>query len=157
MSETNAGVTERPHPTRRTAPSIAVLATLLVGAITVALVINSRQSAYAAPQIARMEQSCEQWASTVTGANWPDATWCQSMASWMNAHMDRTTPGFMTGAMMWRSPDDTQQTCQQWMTENGGSSTNPVATGRCQQMVEWMTTHMGDWDSWMNGSMMAGR
>jgi hypothetical protein len=158
MTGTNADVIEQSRPARRTRRAIVVLAALLVGAIGVALVVNSRQSVYAAPQITRMEQSCEQWASTVEGASRPDAAWCESMASWMNARVGQTVPGMMTGSMMWQSPDNMRQTCQQWMTENGSSSTNPTATGWCQQMVGWMTSHMGDWDDWMmNGSMMGGR
>jgi hypothetical protein len=158
MTETNVGVTEESRPTRRATLSIVVLAALLVGIIGVALAVNGHRDAYAAPQIGRMEQSCEQWASTAEGPSRPDVTWCRSMASWMNAHMGQTTPGFTTGAMMWQSPDNMQQTCQEWMTENATSSTNPAAPSWCQQMVGWMTTHMGDWDDWMmNGSMMGGR
>ena len=46
-------------------------------------------------------------------------------------------------------------TCQQWMAEDPGATNGGGQW--CDQMVDWMSDHMGDWDQWMrNGPMMGG-
>jgi hypothetical protein len=77
------------------------------------------------------------------------------MTDWMNGRMGQRQDGMMMGSMMWQDPDSMRDTCQQWMADNP-TATNGSAEW-CDQMVDWMGDHMGDWDQWMrDGPMMGG-
>jgi hypothetical protein len=70
------------------------------------------------------------------------------MYGWM---YDQMRSGRMMGSMMWGNPDQMRTACQQWMGSYlpSGSTVDPEAW--CNQLVDWMTSHMGAWstgDGW---------
>jgi len=77
---------------------------------------------------------------------------CISMSDWMTKHL---SDGRLTGSMMWGSATALRSTCGQWMT----TETSGTADGNawCDQMVTWMTQHVGNWDQWMMSSHMMGQ
>jgi hypothetical protein len=135
---------------------------LVIAAIAGAVAIASDDDApdYAASQIGRMRQGCQQWVDSIRGEGGPDSAWCDSMAGWMDGRMgDDSTmgEGQMRGSMMWRSPADMRTTCEQWMADNPDAA--PAGADRstwCGQMVDWMDRHLGGWDGWMSNGPMTG-
>ncbi|MBK6856554.1 MAG: hypothetical protein IPG97_08410 [Microthrixaceae bacterium] len=165
MADTDVEPTERgpadsPAAPRRTGRRWIVLAivvaVLTVGGIAAAVIATRDDGpSFDTAQIGWMHQGCQQWADAYQGADGPGAGWCSSMTDWMNGRMGQRQGGMMMGSMMWQDPDSMRATCQQWMAED------PTATNGsgqwCDQMVGWMSDHMGDWDQWMrNGPMMGG-
>jgi hypothetical protein len=73
------------------------------------------------------------------------------MRSWMLAQIDDR---HATGMMMWATPTAMTTTCRQWVVDAGDARD----LARCDQMVAWMHSHMGDWNTWMmgGGTMMGG-
>lgn len=135
-----------------------VVLAIVAGAVAVAgvaaAVIATRDDrpSDAPAQLGSIRQACQQWASSAGG---PDAAWCTAMTDWMHGQMGRRPGdpmmgpmmGSMMGPMMWQDPDAMRATCRRWMTEQppaGGGSAQ-----WCDQMVDWMREHMGDWDRWM--------
>ncbi len=65
------------------------------------------------------------------------------------------TDGQLTGSMMWGSATVLRSTCLQWMTtENSGMA---GGSAWCDQMVSWMSQHVGNWDQWMMSGHMMGQ
>lgn len=91
-------------------------------------------------RIAATQAACQQWldSNSASGSSAPDAGWCGAMSSWMN---DQVANGSMMGSMMWGSPQAMVNACQDWSTTTGESSAR-----WCDQMVTWMSQHMGTWD-----------
>ena len=136
---------------------LAVVAALLSGSRVAAAGLShpERGPPLAPPPIWRGHQGCQQWADSYQGADGPGDGWCSSMTDWMNGRMGQRQDGMMMGSMMWQDPDSMRDTCQQWMADNP-TATNGSAEW-CDQMVDWMGDHMGDWDQWMrDGPMMGG-
>jgi hypothetical protein len=81
------------------------------------------------------------------------------MTGWMT---DQVDTGQMIGWMMWNNPEQLVATCQRWMSSNQPTDGSPPgASTWCSEMVDWMTQHMGGWQTWdrgwmMNGPMMGG-
>lgn len=143
------------HTGRRWIVLAVVVAVLAVGGVAAAVIANRDDSpSYDTAQISWMHQGCQQWAESHQGSNGPGDGWCSSMTDWMNGRMDQRQGGMMMGPMMWQDPDSMRATCREWM------AVNPTAGGTvewCDEMVSWMSDHMGDWDQWMqNGPMMGG-
>ena len=134
-----------------------VIGVVAVGGAAAAVIANRQDGpSYDTAQIGWVNQGCQQWADSHLGADGPSEGWCSSMTDWMNGRMGQRHGGTMMGPMMWEDPDSMRATCQQWM-----AAANPTATNGsgqwCDQMVDWMSDHMGDWDHWMrNGPMMDG-
>ena len=132
-----------------------VLIAGIVGAIVV--VNNDDTPEYAAPQITRMHEGCQQWADGFEGSRRPTTGWCDSLASWMNGRMGNDSMmgrDQMMGSMMWQSPNNMVATCEKWATDNPDVAPAGIdASAWCGQMVDWMDQHQGGWDGWMmNGS-----
>ena len=137
-----------------------VIAVLAVAGIVGAVVVsnNDDDPGYAAPQIARMHEGCQQWAESYQGSNGPDTGWCDSMAGWMDGRLgDGSMMGQdqMMGSMMWQNPTSMAATCEQWAADNADGADTNTSTW-CGQMVDYMDQHMGGWDNWMmDGPMMS--
>ena len=118
---------------------------------------GSDSQSHASQRIAATRNACQQWlddSSTRTGAT-SDRGWCNGMADWM---YDQIRNGTMGPQMMWGSPQAMIGACRQWMTSvpetnattttSGAGAGAAPATGWCDQMVGWMSRHMGDWDGY---------
>lgn len=133
----------------------ALVGVLVVAGIAgaVAIVNNDDTSDYATSQIGWMHDGCQQWADSNQGADGPDDEWCDSMAGWMNGRMGGDSmmgQGQMMGSMMWQNASNMRTTCEQWMADNPDvASPGADTSARCEQMVDWMDQHMGDWNDWM--------
>ena len=128
--------------------AVAVVLAVGVAAFAVTRDNDDRQQA-ATTQIAAARQACQQWLGDddTQGAR-PPADWCDDMASWMT---DNTTKGRMTtgGTRMWDGPQAMRDVCTR--AAGNGSSADDDPAQWCDQMVGWMSEHMGDWhDSWGN-------
>lgn len=99
----------------------------------------------------QMQQTCRQWLDSGTvdsSANYQG--WCTHMTGWM---YDQMASGQMMGPMMWGSPDKMRAACVKAMANYQPAAGDPAQW--CQDMVEWMSKNMGDWNDWMmNPSMM---
>ena len=143
--------TEEP---RRRGPGTAlvtVLALLAVAAVAFGafvLVDHNQGSSSGAEDTAfqSMRRACTEWQSS-TGMHGADASWCDSMTTWMRA---RVRAGTMPMGMMWGDAAGVREACRQWASQEGSSDD---AT-RCDDMLQWMQQHAGTWNSWMHGSMM---
>ena len=159
---TDAEVVASPQPRRKwLLIGAIVVGVLVIAGIAGAVVIANDADTpdYAAPQIGWMRQGCQQWADSYQGTGGPDGAWCSSMTDWMNQRMGPNASGqngMMSGSMMWQDPASMRATCAQWMGTNpSGVPTGADTTEWCDQMIDWMDQHMGDWDNWMmNGPMM---
>ncbi|MCB0970777.1 MAG: hypothetical protein KDA97_04560 [Acidimicrobiales bacterium] len=165
MADTDVEPTERetadsPAETKRTGRRwialAIVVAVLAVGGVAAAVIATRDDGpSYDTAQIGWMHQGCQEWADTYQGGDGPSAGWCSSRTDWMNGQMGQRQGGMMMGSMMWQDPDSMRATCQQWMAEDPGATNGGGQW--CDQMVDWMSDHMGDWDQWMrNGPMMGG-
>jgi hypothetical protein len=81
-------------------------------------------------------------------ADGPVDGWCNDFGNWM---FDQMSTGSMRRTMMWYGPAAMIDACHQWIGTPPGSdataSNGASATNRwCNQMITWMTEHMGDWD-----------
>lgn len=95
-------------------------------------------------RIASTEAACEQWlasAGPATDAR-PASAWCAGMTGWMS---DQMAAGHMAGTTMWNGPQSMRDACHQW-TATAAAAAASAMTGRCDQMVAWMSQHMGQWN-----------
>ena len=129
---------------------LAAIGVIVVAAVAIGTVIardddgNNNGAVTGSQKIANLQQACTQWHDTYAGPAAPPASWCHAMTGWMNGQMNR---GHMTGTMMWGDPDRMLDTCRQWMaTDPPGAGSAQDAAAWCDQMVGWMTQHIGDWD-----------
>ncbi len=77
------------------------------------------------------------------------------MVGWMNQQL--ASDGHY-GSMMWGTPNALGATCRDWMMTTLAPSLSNSSAAWCDQMVEWMSQHVGNWNSWMmNGDAMMGR
>lgn len=150
-----------PAPTTRIGRRWIVLAVgvavLAVGGVATA-VIATRDDApsYDTAQIGRMHDGCQRWADSYRGSDGPDGGWCTSMTDWMNGRMEQRRGGMMTGPMMWQDADSMRATCEGWMADRPAATTGGAdRSDWCDQMVDWMSEHMGDWDHWMRDGPMS--
>jgi hypothetical protein len=133
---------------------VAVIAAVVAIAITLSDDTPSTTS-LSAIQIAAIQKTCLQWsggsaASPVSGGT-SAGTACRSMTGWMDEQLHS---GHMNGPVMWGNPTALGATCRQWMAAGPGSG-ETSSSAWCDQMVAWMTQHVGNWDNWMmNGQMM---
>lgn len=140
-----------------------VLALLVLAGGGWAVVANQDDDtpSYDAAQIGWMHQGCQQWVDSDPGRGGPDGAWCTSMTDWMNQRVGPNASGqtgMITSSMMWQDPASMRATCAQWMGTNpSGVAGGTDTTAWCDQMVDWMDQHMGDWDSWMHNGPMMGR
>lgn len=100
-------------------------------------------------RIAATRGACQQWLddySSSSGAT-PPQGWCNNMTGWM---YDQMANGSMMGPMMWGNPQAMIDACRQWMTTapTGDTTATTRPTAWCDQMVRWMSQHMGNWDDW---------
>jgi hypothetical protein len=127
---------------------VAVVAVLAVGIAAFAIGRDDSNSPpTATQQIAAARQACHQWLDRDTSASGggPGSGWCDDMAEWMSDHMRGS--GMMMGTGMWASPQAMRDVCVQAM--GTGQGVNGDATQWCDQMVDWMSQHRGNWnDSW---------
>jgi hypothetical protein len=153
MTETTApaptpGEDTRRRPERRwmlIAAVVAVVAVLAVGIAAFAIGRDNSNSPPTAPrQIATARQACHQWVDNDTTASGggPGSGWCDDMAEWMSGHM--RGDGMMMGTGMWARPQTMRDVCVQAMGTGQGANGN--ATQWCDQMVDWMSEHRGEWD-----------
>lgn len=139
---------------RRTVLAV-VAAVLVVGGVAAAVIANRDDGpSYDTAQIGWIHEGCQQWSDNYQGSNGPGEGWCTSMTDWMNAGIGQAH-GRMMGPITWQ-PDSIRTTCQHWIADD------PVtASGRraewCDQMVDWMNEHTGDWDQWMDDGPRMGR
>lgn len=143
-----------------------IIAAVVVGVVVIAGIVgavvianNDDTPKYAAPQITRMHEGCQQWADSYQGSDGPSTGWCDSMAGWMDGRMDNDLmmgqdQGQTMGSMMWQNPSNMAATCEQWVNDNPDVAPAGTDTSAwCGQMVDWMDQHEGGWDGWMtNGS-----
>ena len=113
--------------------------------VTTAIVAWPSSSSAQAQQLARTNRACQMWASN---AQTP-STWCADMRRWMH---DQLTEGKATGPTMWSAPTAMRDACRRWLHDTNNTSDLPL----CDQMVQWMTNHAGNWNGWMmhGGGMM---
>jgi len=161
-TETTA-LTPTPMPDRPRRRGL-VIAAVVVGVVVIAGVVgaivianNDDTPEYAAPQITRMHEGCQQWTDRYQGADVPSTGWCDSLAGWMNGRMGNEPmmgQDQMMGSMMWQTPSNMAATCEQWASDNPDVAPAGTDTSAwCDQMVDWMGQHEGGWDGWMmNGS-----
>lgn len=132
-----------------------------VGAAVTGSDDSSASDTPAGQQVAGWRQACQQWSDSYDSddAPGPGSGWCHDMTDWM---YDQMRDGTMSPMMMWGNPQRMGDTCRQWMNTNPDSTSSADASIWCDQMVTWMTDHMGnwsdwnddDWDGWMHGPMM---
>lgn len=105
------------------------------------------QSQSARTQIAAAHRACQQWldGDGATEGTRPPGGWCDDMAGWMN---DNSANGqmMMGGRMMWDTPQAMRAICTR--ATGNDPNANDDAADWCDQMVGWMSEHMGDWDNW---------
>lgn len=148
---------EAPAAGTRRVPLLAgviVVLLVLVGALVAVIIAdNDDEPDYDTAQIGRLQQACRDWHDSAQAPDGATADWCDSMAGWMNGRMNgQGSNGPMTGSMMWRDPDSMRTTCQAWMGSNPDNVPDDIdAAAWCDQMVDWMVQHQGDWDGWMMG------
>jgi hypothetical protein len=131
-----------------------VLAALVGGAIAAHGSDSNDDAALGTRQLTSIRQACTTWQVGDTGTAAPAASWCGDMVGWMTGQI---RGGHMMGSMMWGNPDEMRSTCQAWLSSGQGADTAaPNASAWCDQMVDWMTQHMGQWDQWDRGWMMDG-
>jgi hypothetical protein len=102
-------------------------------------------------RVATSQGVCQQWLddSPPSTGDVPDQRWCDDFGDWM---FDQMSNGSM-GTMMWDSPQAMLQACLQWIATPSGNDTSATSganatNGWCNQMIAWMTQHMGNWDEW---------
>lgn len=144
---------EVPASSRGTRRGLVFVGVVLIAGIVGAIVVvnNDDTPEYAAPQITRMHEGCQQWADGFEGSRRPTTGWCDSMASWMNGRMGNDSMmgrDQMMGSMMWQNPTSMAATCEQWAADNADDADTNMSTW-CGQMVDWMEQNMGGWDNWM--------
>ena len=132
---------------RRWIALATVVAVIAVGGVAAAATANRDDSpTYGTAQIGWTHQGCQQWADSYQGAGGPGDGWCNSMTDWMNDRMGQRQAGMTMGPTMWLDPDAMRATCQHRMADD---STATNSSGQwCDQMVDWMSDHMGDLDDW---------
>jgi hypothetical protein len=133
---------------------VIVVAALLAGAIAARGGDSNDDAALGTQQLAAIQLACTTWHDGYTGAAAPTSAWCSDMVAWMTG---QARSGQMMGSMMWSNADQMRATCQAWLSssqEVGGAE--PDASAWCDQMVDWMTQHMGQGDQWDRGWMMNG-
>jgi hypothetical protein len=131
----------------RIAAVVAVVAVLTVGIAVFAIGRNDNSSPpTATQQVAAARQACHQWfdSDTTASGGGPGSGWCDDMAEWMSGHMRGGR--MMMGTGMWASPQAMRDVCVQAMGTGQGANGN--ATQWCDQMVDWMSQHRGNWDDW---------
>lgn len=133
-----------------------VVAVLALGGVAAAVIADREDSpSYGNAQIGWMHQGCEQWADSPQRAGGPDEGWCRSMADWMDGRIGSRPGGMMLGPMMWQDPDSMRATCREWMVDDPAAGGSRRAEW-CDEMVGWLSDHMGDWDRWMRDGPMGG-
>jgi hypothetical protein len=153
-----AGSTPAKRPGLRWIVLAIVVAVLALGGIAAAVIANRDDGrSYDTAQIGRMHQGCQQWSESYQGGDGPGDGWCTSMTDWMDDRMGQRRGGMMMGPMMWQDPDSMRATCQEWMADDPPADSSGGRAEWCDQMVDWMSDHMGDWDRWMgDGPRMGG-
>ena len=158
--------TSTPHPSkvgrrRRAVLSAGLAVGLLVAAIAVGVGVSrddnpSSPGALAPLQLASMQQTCEEW----TGASAPHlggasaSVACVAMTDWMSQQL---RSGHMTGTMMFGSATTMGAACSAWMATEPAAIASGSTQPWCDDMVTWMTQHIGNWDEWMTHGRMMGR
>jgi hypothetical protein len=138
------------RPDRRWMPIAAVVAVVAVLTVGIAAFAIGRSDNSSPPratqQITAAHQACQQWFDSDTRASGtgPGAGWCDDMAEWMSGHMSGGR--MMGGTGMWASPEAMRDVCVQAMGTGQGTSGNVAQW--CDQMVDWMSRHRGNWDNW---------
>ena len=133
----------------------AVLGTIIIG-IAVSGDKSSSSGSLTARQLASIRQTCQQWSgssgASVDGS--PTRPACGRMSDWMSQqlHGARTT-----APMMWGNATTMRATCRRWMATGAAGVSDANAQTWCDDMVTWMTQHIGNWDRWMTNGHMMGR
>jgi hypothetical protein len=133
------------------------IAAAVVGAIIVAVFVFGGDRAagdVTARQLTSMDGACAGWtgASAPAVGDVPADRACTAMVTWMRQQL---ADGRMTPTVMWGDATAARATCQEWMADAGGASTEPTAW--CAAMVDWMRQHLDDGTMWMHGGPMMGR
>jgi hypothetical protein len=155
MSDTLAEAL-RPTPPPASSKRLAALAVAVVAviaAVTLGIALTQGGSSAGAAQLAATRQACQQWSSdyTLAAGGAPTAAWCSAMTDWMRTEF---RSGHMSAAMMWGNAGALAGVCRQWMA-TGPAKAVGVSPQACDDMVAWMTSHVGDWSRWMmTGHMM---
>lgn len=128
-----------PWSTRRGVVVIGVLGTIVaIGIVVFATIGHSTDSqSLDLRRVAVTGTACQMWVATEPSATGtPSSNWCTGMTGWL---ADQVTTGQVAGPMMWNSPQSMADTCSQWAA---------AASAPCAQMSNWMSQHMGVWNSW---------
>jgi hypothetical protein len=136
----------RPRRMILAAAGLAVVA-LIVGIAAFAITRDDDDpQPSATEQIAVARQACQQWLDSDRAPDGPGpgAGWCDDMAGRMPTHM--SDGQMMMGRGMWASPEAMRDVCTRAMGDTPTATGDP--TDWCDQMVNWMTQHEGDWDHW---------
>ncbi len=96
----------------------------------------------ASEQVAVARQACQQWLDSDNAPTGPGAGWCGDMAGWMSGHMGDDQ--MMMGRGMWASPEAMRDVCTRATSDSQNAHGDPAQW--CDQMVDWMGQHEGDWD-----------
>lgn len=142
-----------PPPWRKRVAVLAVVGLVVVAIAAFAVNRNTTgdaggTQALGAQRITATRTACEQWlarAGPATGSK-PGPGWCSGMTGWMS---DQMAAGHMEGTMMWNGPQSMGDACHQWTATTPAIAASATAasapTGDCDQMVAWMSQHMGQW------------
>jgi hypothetical protein len=157
MSDT---LTEQSRPTPPPARSkrfaaLAVAVVVAIAAVILGIALTRGGPSAGAAQLTATQQACQQWHSGYTPAagDAPTTAWCSAMTDWMRAQL---RSGHTSTAMMWGNAAAMASVCRQWMStgQGGAAGVNPQV---CDDMVAWMTSHVGNWNRWMTAGHMMGQ
>ena len=150
-----------PHPDPRINRPIRWVLWVGAGVVVVLLVIlsfivftensASNGNVQGSQQLASIEQICRQWSGPRVG-DLSARSACNDMVGWMNQQL--ASDGHY-GSTMWGTPTALAATCRDWMMTTFAPSLSNGSAAWCDQMVGWISQHVGNWNSWMmNGDMM---
>ena len=143
LTETPNGASQvRRHTIWLIPIGLAVVVLIIVGVIF----FSSESSGVTdQQQLATVQRVCKEWSGNSAaklGTSSASAA-CSAMADWMGLRLQN---GQMTGPMMWASSSSMDTVCRQWMETDSRASISATASpGWCDDMVNWMEQHVGNW------------
>jgi hypothetical protein len=167
MTDTLQELSSPRPPERTTRPrwgrllGVTGLVAAVVGTIIIGIAVSrddrsSSSGALTARQLASIQQTCHQWsgssASSAHGTT--NRAACTAMSDWMTQQLRGART---TGPMMWANATTMRDTCRQWMATGTAGVSGTNAQTWCDDMVSWMTRHIGNWHRWMTNGHMTGR
>lgn len=107
-------------------------------------------------QLTSMQSVCRQWPASTASAprGVPAGQGCASMVDWMS---QQVRSGHMAGVRMWGTAAAMGASCRSWWAAGGGGASADSGQAWCDEMVSWMSDHIGNWPDWMAVGHMMGR